>query len=81
MVPSNLITLMVKGPWVASAYYGDQSGSALDKDGWFAAEKAGKKAKCPKCKTLTVIAAVGIGIRNVLDAGEQCAEPFALRGL
>jgi acyl-CoA synthetase (AMP-forming)/AMP-acid ligase II len=28
--------LMVKGPWVASAYYGDEPGSALDKDGWFA---------------------------------------------
>jgi fatty-acyl-CoA synthase len=28
--------LMVRGPWVASAYYGDEPGSALDKDGWFA---------------------------------------------
>jgi fatty-acyl-CoA synthase len=28
--------LMVKGPWIASAYYGDQPGTALDKDGWFA---------------------------------------------
>jgi fatty-acyl-CoA synthase len=28
--------LMVKGPWVASAYYGEEPGSALDKDGWFA---------------------------------------------
>jgi acyl-CoA synthetase (AMP-forming)/AMP-acid ligase II len=28
--------LKVKGPWVASAYYGEQPGSALDRDGWFA---------------------------------------------
>ncbi len=28
--------LMVRGPWIASAYYGDEPGSALDKDGWFA---------------------------------------------
>ena len=28
--------LMVKGPWIASAYYGDEPGSALDQDGWFA---------------------------------------------
>jgi 3-(methylthio)propionyl---CoA ligase len=28
--------LMVRGPWVASAYFGDDAGSALDKDGWFA---------------------------------------------
>jgi 3-(methylthio)propionyl---CoA ligase len=28
--------LMVKGPWIASAYYGDEPGSALDNDGWFA---------------------------------------------
>ena len=28
--------LMVRGPWVASAYYGDAPGSALDEDGWFA---------------------------------------------
>jgi acyl-CoA synthetase (AMP-forming)/AMP-acid ligase II len=28
--------LKVKGPWVCSAYYGDQPGSALDVDGWFA---------------------------------------------
>ena len=28
--------LMVKGPWVASAYYGDEPGSALDANGWFA---------------------------------------------
>jgi acyl-CoA synthetase (AMP-forming)/AMP-acid ligase II len=28
--------LMVKGPWIASAYYGDEAGSALDPDGWFA---------------------------------------------
>ncbi len=28
--------LMVRGPWVASAYYGDEAGSALDADGWFA---------------------------------------------
>jgi acyl-CoA synthetase (AMP-forming)/AMP-acid ligase II len=28
--------LMVKGPWIASAYYGDEPGSAVDKDGWFA---------------------------------------------
>ncbi len=28
--------LMVRGPWIASAYYGDPPGSALDSDGWFA---------------------------------------------
>ncbi len=28
--------LKVRGPWVASAYYGDEPGSALDRDGWFA---------------------------------------------
>jgi fatty-acyl-CoA synthase len=28
--------LKVRGPWIASAYYGDESGSALDPDGWFA---------------------------------------------
>jgi fatty-acyl-CoA synthase len=28
--------LKVKGPWVASAYFGDAPGSALDADGWFA---------------------------------------------
>ena len=28
--------LMVKGPWIAGAYYGDEPGSALDQDGWFA---------------------------------------------
>ena len=28
--------LKVKGPWVTSAYFGDQPGSALDDDGWFA---------------------------------------------
>jgi 3-(methylthio)propionyl---CoA ligase len=28
--------LKVKGPWVTSAYYGDEPGSALDEDGWFA---------------------------------------------
>ena len=28
--------LKVRGPWVASAYYGDPPGSALDADGWFA---------------------------------------------
>ena len=28
--------LMVRGPWVASAYYGDPPGSACDADGWFA---------------------------------------------
>jgi 3-(methylthio)propionyl---CoA ligase len=28
--------LKVSGPWVASAYYGDEPGSALDADGWFA---------------------------------------------
>jgi fatty-acyl-CoA synthase len=28
--------LMVRGPWVASAYYGDEPGTAVDKDGWFA---------------------------------------------
>jgi 3-(methylthio)propionyl---CoA ligase len=27
--------LQVRGPWVCSAYLGDQPGSALDKDGWF----------------------------------------------
>ncbi|HEY4172677.1 MAG TPA: long-chain-fatty-acid--CoA ligase [Rhodopila sp.] len=28
--------LMVKGPWIASAYYGEDPGAALDPDGWFA---------------------------------------------
>ena len=28
--------LMVRGPWVTSAYYGEPPGSALDADGWFA---------------------------------------------
>ncbi len=28
--------LMVRGPWVTSAYYGDTPGSALEPDGWFA---------------------------------------------
>ncbi|MSP04859.1 MAG: long-chain-fatty-acid--CoA ligase [Acetobacteraceae bacterium] len=28
--------LKVRGPWVCSAYYGDEPGSALDEDGWFA---------------------------------------------
>ncbi|WP_428532739.1 long-chain-fatty-acid--CoA ligase [Rhodopila sp.] len=28
--------LKVKGPWIASAYYGDEPGSALDPAGWFA---------------------------------------------
>ena len=28
--------LMVKGPWIASAYFGDTPNSALDQDGWFA---------------------------------------------
>ncbi|MBS0638925.1 MAG: long-chain-fatty-acid--CoA ligase [Proteobacteria bacterium] len=28
--------LLVRGPWVASAYFGDQPGSACDADGWFA---------------------------------------------
>ena len=28
--------LKVRGPWVASAYYGEAPGSALDADGWFA---------------------------------------------
>jgi fatty-acyl-CoA synthase len=28
--------LMVRGPWVCSAYYGDEPGSACDADGWFA---------------------------------------------
>jgi fatty-acyl-CoA synthase len=28
--------LMVRGPWVTSAYYGDPPGSAVDNDGWFA---------------------------------------------
>ncbi len=28
--------LLVKGPWVTNAYYGDAPGSALDQDGWFA---------------------------------------------
>jgi fatty-acyl-CoA synthase len=27
--------LKVKGPWVASAYYGEEAGSALDAEGWF----------------------------------------------
>jgi 3-(methylthio)propionyl---CoA ligase len=28
--------LKVRGPWVCSAYFGDEPGSALDPDGWFA---------------------------------------------
>ena len=28
--------LLVRGPWVCSAYYGDAPGSACDADGWFA---------------------------------------------
>jgi fatty-acyl-CoA synthase len=28
--------LKVRGPWVCNAYYGDEPGSALDADGWFA---------------------------------------------
>ncbi|MBV8901031.1 MAG: AMP-binding protein, partial [Verrucomicrobia bacterium] len=28
--------LLVRGPWVACAYFGDAPGSALDADGWFA---------------------------------------------
>jgi 3-(methylthio)propionyl---CoA ligase len=28
--------LKVRGPWVASAYYGDEPGSAVDAEGWFA---------------------------------------------
>jgi 3-(methylthio)propionyl---CoA ligase len=28
--------LMVRGPWIASAYYGEPADSALDQDGWFA---------------------------------------------
>ena len=28
--------LKVRGPWIASAYYGEEPGSALDEDGWFA---------------------------------------------
>ncbi len=28
--------LMVRGPWVCSAYFGDPPGSALDAEGWFA---------------------------------------------
>jgi 3-(methylthio)propionyl---CoA ligase len=28
--------LKVRGPWVCSAYYGEELGSALDGDGWFA---------------------------------------------
>jgi acyl-CoA synthetase (AMP-forming)/AMP-acid ligase II len=28
--------LMVRGPWVTSAYYGDEPGSACDAEGWFA---------------------------------------------
>jgi 3-(methylthio)propionyl---CoA ligase len=28
--------LMVRGPWVCSAYFGDAPGSACDADGWFA---------------------------------------------
>ncbi|HTX04312.1 MAG TPA: long-chain fatty acid--CoA ligase [Steroidobacteraceae bacterium] len=27
--------LLVRGPWVASAYYGSEHGAALDADGWF----------------------------------------------
>ena len=27
--------LKVRGPWIASAYYGEEPGSALDEDGWF----------------------------------------------
>ena len=27
--------LQVRGPWVCSAYYGEQPGSALDAEGWF----------------------------------------------
>ena len=27
--------LKVRGPWIASAYYGDEPGSALDAEGWF----------------------------------------------
>ncbi len=28
--------LKVRGPWVASAYFGEEAGAALDRDGWFA---------------------------------------------
>ncbi len=28
--------LLVRGPWVASAYFGNEAGSALDTEGWFA---------------------------------------------
>jgi fatty-acyl-CoA synthase len=28
--------LKVKGPWIANAYFGDEPGSALDEEGWFA---------------------------------------------
>jgi fatty-acyl-CoA synthase len=28
--------LMVRGPWVCSAYYGEELGSACDAEGWFA---------------------------------------------
>jgi fatty-acyl-CoA synthase len=28
--------LKVRGPWVTNAYYGDERGTALDADGWFA---------------------------------------------
>jgi 3-(methylthio)propionyl---CoA ligase len=28
--------LKVRGPWIASGYYGEAAGSALDADGWFA---------------------------------------------
>jgi 3-(methylthio)propionyl---CoA ligase len=28
--------LKVRGPWIASAYYGEEPGSALDANGWFA---------------------------------------------
>ena len=28
--------LKVRGPWVASAYFGEEAGAALDQDGWFA---------------------------------------------
>jgi 3-(methylthio)propionyl---CoA ligase len=27
--------LMVRGPWIASSYFGEAAGSALDQDGWF----------------------------------------------
>ena len=33
--------LLVRGPWVVSAYFGDEPGSATDADGWFATGDVG----------------------------------------